>query len=98
MPGYSLSVPADDDLTEIFNYIAAYNSDAAKRIIEQITDRFAFLSSNPGAGHRCEDLQPEMRRSVVGKYVVYYKLVDGDVLVLRVLHGRRDAGAVFNLN
>jgi len=31
----------------------------------------------------------------VGKYAVYYQVVDGRIRVVRVLHGSRDVNALF---
>jgi plasmid stabilization system protein ParE len=32
----------------------------------------------------------------VGEYVIIYRIEDGELLVLRVLHGRRDLEALFD--
>jgi len=54
--GYVLSVDADLDLNEIWEYIAADNVDAADRWIEKLFDAFEALARAPGMGHKREDL------------------------------------------
>jgi toxin ParE1/3/4 len=54
--GYILSVDADLDLDEIWEYIAADNIDAADHWIEKLFGAFEALGQNPGIGHRREDL------------------------------------------
>jgi plasmid stabilization system protein ParE len=54
--GYVLSVDAELDLEEIWEYIAADNCDAADRWIGRLFDAFEALAQTPGAGHRREDL------------------------------------------
>jgi plasmid stabilization system protein ParE len=56
MTGYVLSIDADLDLDEIWEYIAADNIDAADRWIEKLFDAFEALARTPGMGHKREDL------------------------------------------
>jgi plasmid stabilization system protein ParE len=56
--GYILSVDADLDLEDIWNYIAVDNIDAADRWIEKLFDAFESLGQTPGIGHQREDLTP----------------------------------------
>jgi len=52
--GYTLSVDADFDLDDIWEYIAADSSDATDRWIEKLFDAFETLGQTPGIGHRRE--------------------------------------------
>jgi plasmid stabilization system protein ParE len=54
--GYVLSVEADFDLDDIWDYIAADSMDAADRWIGKLFDTFEALGRTPGMGHRREDL------------------------------------------
>jgi plasmid stabilization system protein ParE len=54
--GYVLSVDADFDLDDIWEYIASDHIDAADRWIERLFDAFEVLGQTPGMGHRREDL------------------------------------------
>ena len=56
MSGYILSVDADFDLDDIWEYIAADSVDAADRWIEKLFDAFEALGRMPGMGHPREDL------------------------------------------
>ncbi len=56
MSGYLLSVDADFDLDDIWEYIAADNIDAADRWSGKLLDGFEALGQTPGMGHRREDL------------------------------------------
>jgi plasmid stabilization system protein ParE len=56
MTGYVLSIDADLDLDEIWEYTAADNIDAADRWIEKLFDAFEALARTPGMGHKREDL------------------------------------------
>jgi plasmid stabilization system protein ParE len=44
---------------------------------------------------RDEDFGPEYRSFAVGEYVIVYCVEESDVLILRVVHGKRDLDAQF---
>ncbi len=54
-----------------------------------LTERFHLLSRYPLLGRHREDLGGR-RSFAVGDYVILYRVDDGDVAILRVIHGRRD--------
>ena len=51
MSSYILSVDAEFDLDDIWEYIAADNIDAADSWIEKLFDAFEALGQTPGMGH-----------------------------------------------
>jgi plasmid stabilization system protein ParE len=53
---YVLSVDAEFDLDDIWEYIAAESIDAADRWIGKLFDAFEALAQTPGMGHRREYL------------------------------------------
>ncbi|MGP8156928.1 MAG: type II toxin-antitoxin system RelE/ParE family toxin [Candidatus Acidiferrales bacterium] len=64
--------------------------------MDSITERFLLLANFPNiARRRDEDLRPDLRSFPVGEYVVFYRVRDEDVLILRVLRGSRDIEALF---
>jgi toxin ParE1/3/4 len=44
---------------------------------------------------RDEDLRPGLRTFPVGEYVIFYRIEDEDVVILRVLRGSRNIAALF---
>jgi toxin ParE1/3/4 len=70
--------------------------DIADRLIGSISDRFFRLASHPHLGRaRDEDLRPGLRTFPVGEYVIFYRIEDEDVVILRVLRGSRNIAALF---
>ena len=69
--------------------------DAANRVIDSITDHFFLLSRHPQLGRRRDnDLRRGLRSLSVSGYVIIYRPEKQDVLILHVVHGRRDIQAV----
>ena len=86
------------DLDDIWLYVARESGsiDVANRLIDAITDRFVSLASFPLMGRSREaDLGPGYRSLPVGEYVIVYCVENQDVLILRVVHGRRQLEALF---
>jgi len=71
--------------------------DVATRLIDSITGRFAFLATFPYVGRaRDEDFGAGSRSFAVGEYIVVYSVEGANVLILRVVHGKRDLDALFD--
>lgn len=56
------------------------------RYIDDLTDAFDFLAQNPKAGVACENIRQGYRRYPVIRHVVYYRVTNYGVEVVRVLH------------
>jgi toxin ParE1/3/4 len=64
-------------------------------MITSITDRFYVLSRHPYLGRRRDhDLRLGLRSLSVGGYVIIHRIEERDVLILHVVHGRRDLKAL----
>ena len=84
---------AESDLDDIFDYVARESggTEIADRLIDSITGRFLLLARHPHIGRsRDDELRPGLRSFAVGEYVIIYRVQNSDVLILRVLQGRRD--------
>jgi toxin ParE1/3/4 len=88
-----IAAEVEAELDEIWSYVATESGDAdvAERLITSITDHFFLLSKHPQLGRRRDhDLRPGLRSLVVGAYGIIHRVDGRDVLILHVLHGRRD--------
>ena len=94
MSGYRLTPSAENDLFEIWCYIAQDSLDAANRVEEAIFDACGLLAKSVRAGRRRPDLtRRAVRFWTVGpfkKYVVVYDPDARPLRILRILHGSRN--------
>jgi toxin ParE1/3/4 len=90
-----LSELAEADLTDIWEFIAQDNSEAADRLIDEIHEKCHFLAATPGVGRQRPELDPSIRSFVVGNYVIFYRESTSGIEVARVLHGHRDIASLF---
>jgi toxin ParE1/3/4 len=93
---YRLSDLAESDLAEIWSYVAEDSSPTrADRLVDAIFDRFELLVEQPRIGRNRPEFGEGVRSFVVESYVIYYRH-DGDILIARILHGRRDQAAAWS--
>ena len=67
----------------------------ADRFAARIDKAFRLLAGRPGIGRIRLELYPDLRSFVIEKYVVFYLPLKNGIGVIRVLHGARDIGTVF---
>jgi len=89
MPQIKRTSLAQNDAIEIWTYIANENAAAADKVIGKIDDRIKSLYFMPLSGVAMPFISPEVRRTVVGRYSIYYRPIEGGIEVLRILHERR---------
>lgn len=94
MSRFRLLPAAVADLAEIRDYISDHNPAAAAAMLDRIESRCQFFARFPTAGRNRSDLRPGLHSFVVGRYVVFYRLADRGIDVVRVLHGARDIESV----
>jgi toxin ParE1/3/4 len=90
-----LSELAEVDLTDIWEFIAQDNTEAADRLIDEIHEKCQFLAAAPKAGRQRPELDPSLRSFAVGNYVIFYRESTSGIEVARVLHGHRDIVSLF---
>ena len=96
--GHRVAPHAESDLDEIWLHVARESGsvDVATRLVEAITGRFFLLATFPYVGRaRDDDFGIGCRSFGVGEYVSVYCTESSDVLVLRVVHGKRDLESLF---
>lgn len=86
---------AVDDLDAIFDYICLENPDAAKKMLQAFQTSISRLASAPYLGAAMRTDEPMMiaagyRYAVVSPYLVFYRVVEKEVRIARILHSRQD--------
>jgi toxin ParE1/3/4 len=88
---------ARDDLSDIFAYLDAHASLAvADRRLRDIGAAAARLAEWPLTGRPRHDLRGELRSWAVPPHVLFYRVSDLTIEIVRVIDGRRDLDVVFN--
>ena len=90
-----VAAAAEEDLKEIWSYIAERNAEAANGVVREITGKFAILRDHPQMGREQDKLLVNLRSFAVRQYVIFYQPVEDGVEILRILHGSRDIERLF---
>ena len=83
------TVPAADQLEQVYDYIAQTNPNAAEETTQHIIDTTEMLGGHPAAGRRGR--VPGTREFIVPgtRFVVVYAVRKETLLILAVYHGAR---------
>ena len=92
----NLSPEADEDLIEIWGYLAHEASErVANRQLREIDAACARLKAWPYSGRSRDELLAGMRSVPIPPYAMFYRIQNDVVEIVRVLHGRRDIASIF---
>ena len=96
MSRFIISLLAKQELKKINRYIARFNSNAARRLINRIKQQCKLLADFPEMGQKCDELEPDLRSFPVENYIIFYRLIDDGVQIVRVISGYRDLEVIFS--
>jgi toxin ParE1/3/4 len=100
MPKYVLQLTeiAEEDLTDIYCFIAQDNPEKAKEYIELLKDRMGELFVSPKLGVERNEIKKALRFLPFEKYHIFYLIEEktSAIRIERVLHGARDIFQIFN--
>lgn len=87
---FRLLAAARSDVRAIAYRIAADNPQASLRWLDRMDERFARLGEMPGIGAPRPELEPHLRILPVGRYLIVYRHLGDDAVILRIVHGARE--------
>ncbi|MCF6286456.1 MAG: type II toxin-antitoxin system RelE/ParE family toxin [Candidatus Hydrogenedentes bacterium] len=90
------TVQADEDLIEIWSYIARDNMDAADALIDNIETKVKLLADNPRIGAARDEIAKGLRLFTLGNYALLYREIPGGIELVRVVHGARNLPGLFS--
>ena len=95
MKRYTINVLATQDLNEIADYFSDSNIDAGEQFFLEFDRRCKQLVNFPYSGKTYADLRPGLRGLSFNGYIIFYRVLEDGVEILRVLSGRRNLPQFF---
>ncbi len=89
-----ISPAARHDLLEIFEFIARDKPIAAANWVSTIEEKCKLIAMLPDFGETRPEFGDGIRSGVVGRYVIFYRAIDGGIEVARIVAGDRDIRAL----
>lgn len=80
----------------IFGFISQKIAINVDRFTRKIVKKYEWLTENGEAGVKCDDLLSGLRSFPYAKYMLYYRVKNSTLELVRILHGSRDLGLVFH--
>ena len=91
-----ISADAENDLDAIWFYIANDSAANADLFLDRlVTTLTTTLSTLPLAGRARDEFGVGLRSFPVESYVAFYRVQNGVVEIIRIIHTARDLGAIF---
>ena len=84
------SLPSEEDLIDIWLYIAEDQPINADRLLDRFNDMLVKLTEMPRMGIDRSELIQGLKSYPVGKYILYYRINGNDLELVRVLSSSRD--------
>jgi toxin ParE1/3/4 len=90
-----LSPTALRDLNDISSYFATQNIDTGERVLALFTEKCTRLIDFPNMGKSYEFLRSGIRGIPLEGYIIFYRFVETDIIILRVVSGRQNLANLF---
>jgi toxin ParE1/3/4 len=92
MAEYRLSPAAERDLESIWKFTRReWGLDQAERYTDLLTAAFQVLAESPKSAPACDHIRAGYRHRNVERHMIYFRITDYGIAVIRVLHDRMDA-------
>ncbi len=92
MAEYRLTPAAEHDLEAIWIYSARqWGVEQANRYADFLAAAFAELAQSPTSAPACDHIRPGYRRRSVERHMIYFRMTNYGIAVVRILHERMDA-------
>lgn len=88
---YELSIEADKDLENIFDYtLQEFGSNQAMEYVSSFENTSEKVCWNPEIGRRRVEIRLYLGSIVKESHVVFYRLLDNRIRIVRIFHGSMD--------
>ena len=98
MNRYVINVFASQDLNEIADYFAENHLEAGERFFQSFNRKCQQLAAFPNSGKSYAAIRPGLRGLSLEGYIIFYRILDDGIEILRVVSGRRDFPSLFEEN
>ena len=96
MSRYFISPSASRDLNAIADYFLTRNVDAGERLFHEFNKKCQYLAQFPNLGKSYSYLRPDLRGLSLDGYIIFYRVVEDGLEIVRVVSGRQDLESLFS--
>ncbi|MEH1768207.1 type II toxin-antitoxin system RelE/ParE family toxin [Nostoc sp.] len=96
MNQYIISPSASRDLNEIGDYFLAINLETGEKLLREFNKKCQNLANFPNMGRSYFRINSELRGVPLDGYIIFYRVLDDGIEILRVVSARRDLESLFS--
>ena len=96
MSRYVINILASQDLTEISDYFAEMNIEVGEEFFREFNGKCQQLVSFPSSGKSYAAIRADLRGLSIEGYIIFYRIIDDGIEILRVVDGRRNLPSLFS--
>ncbi|MBP0021805.1 MAG: type II toxin-antitoxin system RelE/ParE family toxin [Cyanobacteria bacterium SBLK] len=90
-----ITVGASQDLEEISDYFLEKSLDAGDRFVEEFNKKCGYIARFPHLGKSYSQLLSGLRGISLMNYIIFYRILEDRIEILRVVSGYRHLPDVF---
>ena len=98
MSHYVISPSASRDLNTIADYFLTRNIEAGEKLFQEFNQKCKNLAKFPNMGKSYAHIKLSLRGLPLDGYIIFYRVINDGVEILRVVSGRQDLEALFTDN
>lgn len=95
MKRYLINIIASRDLMEISDYFYSINIETGEQFFIQFSRKCEQLAALPNLGRSYAEILHSLRGVPLQNYIIFYRLLEDGVEIMRVVSGRRDFSSLF---
>lgn len=94
MAQFRLSPAAEQDLESVWQHTAEHwGVEQADKYVDLLDNAMRILADAPKLAPACDNIRVGYRKWLVESHIVYFKITDYGIAVIRILHDRMSAQA-----
>jgi toxin ParE1/3/4 len=96
MSRYVINILASRDLNEIADRFAEINLEAGEQFFSDFNRKCKQLVAFPNSGKSYAEIRSDLRGLSLDGYILFYRILEDGIEILRVVSGRRNFPSLFS--
>jgi toxin ParE1/3/4 len=96
MNRYVINILASRDLNEIAEYFSQNSLEAGEQFFQEFNRKCQQIVTFPNSGKSYAEIHNDLRGLPLQGYVIFYRVLDDGIEILRVANGRRNLPSLFD--
>ncbi|MBD2620177.1 type II toxin-antitoxin system RelE/ParE family toxin [Microcystis flos-aquae FACHB-1344] len=96
MNRYIIAPSASQGLNKIADYFLVVNIEAGEKLFRKFYKKCQQLVQFPKLGRSYSHIKPSLRGLPLDGYIIFYRVINETVEILRIVNGRQDLDALFS--